>query len=144
VKVLFDTSVLIASVLESHPHHRRALPVVLRAANGNDEGHVAAHGLAETYAVLTTLPVSPRIGPDAAHRLVAENIIAHFDVVALTAREYQRLIAQLPESAIIGGATYDAIHVVCARKVGVDRLYTFNTAHFRRIAPDLAESIAAP
>jgi len=39
---------------------------------------------------------------------------------------------------------YDALLLACARKCGADVIYTFNTDHFVRIAPDLAERIQAP
>lgn len=144
MNALFDTSVLVASLVAKHPHHPRAISAVARVLGGHETGYVAAHGLAETYAVLTTLPVTPRIGPEAAHRMLADNILAHFRTVALTAREYGTVVTSIAEQGTIGGATYDAIHAACARKAHADRLYTFNTAHFRRVAPDLADHVVAP
>jgi predicted nucleic acid-binding protein len=144
VKALFDTSVLVAALVAKHPHHPRAMAAVRRVLTDDETGCVSAHGLAETYAVLTSLPVTPRIGPESAHRMVADNVLAHFDLVALTAREYVAVVASAAEQGTIGGATYDAIHAACARKARVDRLYTFNTPHFRRVAPDLAHHVVAP
>jgi predicted nucleic acid-binding protein len=144
VKVFFDSSVLVASLVARHPHHPRAMSVVSRALRGQDKAHVAAHGLAETYAVLTTLPVTPRIGPDAAHRLVHENVAVLCEVIALESKEYAEVIAAQAELGISGGAVYDALHAACARKAGVRRLFTFNVSHFRRVAPDLEERIVAP
>ena len=34
--------------------------------------------------------------------------------------------------------------IECAREAGCDLLYTFDLGDFRRLAPDLAERIAAP
>ncbi|MBM4421719.1 MAG: type II toxin-antitoxin system VapC family toxin [Chloroflexi bacterium] len=144
MKVAFDTSVLVASLVRQHPRHAAALSVVHRVLQGRDHGHVAAHGLAETYAVLTTLPLSPRISPETAHRLVTANVVEQFEVVALTAREYAVLVASLPERGIAGGSTYDAIHAACAAKAGVERLFTFNVRDFTRAAPELADRITSP
>jgi predicted nucleic acid-binding protein len=146
VKLFFDTTVLVASVVRQHPHHERAIPVIERALAKGAEGCVAAHGLAEMYAVLTTLPVQPRVSPDVAHRLVSDNVIAHFTVVALTGREYASLVSSFAERGVRGGATYDAIHLACARKANADRIYTFNVSDFRRLAtdPDLEARISAP
>ena len=144
MKLFFDTSVLVASVVSEHPHHARALPVIRSALSSRNEGCIAAHALAETYAVLTTLPVSPRIAPEAAQKLVAENLVGRFEVVALSAREYERLIGSLPERGAIGGSVYDVIHLECASKAAADRIYTFNVADFRRLAPTMADRIAAP
>jgi predicted nucleic acid-binding protein len=144
MKVFFDSSVLVASLVARHPHHARAMSVVSRAVRGRDAAHVAAHGLAETYAVLTTLPLVPRIAPDAAQRMIKENLLARCEVVTLTAAEYEAVLASLAERGISGGATYDAIHAACARKVPVKRLFTFNVNHFHRVAPDWEDRIAAP
>jgi predicted nucleic acid-binding protein len=144
VKVFFDTSVLVSSLVAKHPHHERAMAVVARVLRRVDEAHVAAHGVAETYAVLTTLPVVPRIGPDMAGRLIRDNILAHFRIVVLEAREYLSVVGSLPEKGIMGGAVYDAIHVACAQKAAAKRLYTFNVAHFQRIAPEWNKRVVAP
>lgn len=144
MKVFFDTSVLVAAVLAEHPHHARALPAIRSTLSSRNEACIAAHALAETYAVLTTLPVSPRIGPEAAQKLVAENLVGQFEVVALTAREYERLIRSLPERGAMGGAVYDVLQLECAIKAAADRIYTFNVSDFRRLAPGLADHITAP
>lgn len=59
MKILFDTSMLVAAMVESHPHHTLAFPWLQRVKQRLDEGVVAAHTLAELYAVLTRLPVHP-------------------------------------------------------------------------------------
>jgi predicted nucleic acid-binding protein len=144
MRIFLDTSVLVASLVSTHPHHQAAMAVVRRVLSAKDEGTVAAHGVAETYAVLTTLPVSPRIGPEVARRLITDNVVAHFQTIALTSREHERLIDGLAENGIAGGTTYDALQAACAEKAGASRLYTFNVGHFRRVAPHLAKRIVAP
>lgn len=47
MKILFDTSVFIAGLVESHPEHGRALPYLQRVKRGEDEGIVSVHSLAE-------------------------------------------------------------------------------------------------
>jgi predicted nucleic acid-binding protein len=146
MRAFFDTTVLVASVVREHPHHARALPAIEAVLGRKNTGCVAAHGLAEMYAVLTRLPVKPRIGPDVALRLVVDNVVAHLDVVALTAREYARLVTTLASRNVVGGATYDALHLACAAKAKADRIYTFNVTDFRRLADDpaLHDRIGAP
>ena len=70
MRVLLDTSVLVAAMVEAHPAHAEALPWVQRVRDGTDIGLVAAHSVAELYAVLTTLPVEPRIPPESARHLI--------------------------------------------------------------------------
>ena len=74
MKALLDTSVLVAAVVQAHPQHGRALPWLARGRRGEFQLFVASHTLAEMFAVLTTLPVKPRISPSTAWRLVSENV----------------------------------------------------------------------
>ena len=56
MRFLLDTSVLVAAMVEAHPMHITALPWLRRAKDRLDSGLVAAHSVAELYAILTTLP----------------------------------------------------------------------------------------
>lgn len=144
MKLFFDTSVLVASLVAAHPHHSRAISALRPVIAGDDTGMLAAHSLCEVYAVLTSLPVTPRIGPAAAHQLIEQNLRERLSPVALDADEYLRLVGSLPRAQVSGGATYDALLLAAARKARADRIYTFNLDHFQRLAPDLLGLIAAP
>ena len=61
MKVLFDTSVIVAALIESHPMHERAFPWLKQAKAREFDLVVASHTLAELYAVLSTFPIKPRI-----------------------------------------------------------------------------------
>jgi predicted nucleic acid-binding protein len=43
MRVLFDTSVLVAAMVELHPAHEKALSWLQRAKDGTHQGFVAAH-----------------------------------------------------------------------------------------------------
>lgn len=144
MKVFCDTSVLVASATRAHEHYARAAAIVRRVLNGSDEGYIAAHGLLETYAVLTRLPVAPRISSAMAYRIIQENFIAPFQIVSLSIKEQEKLLARLAEGGISGGSVYDALQIECAKKAEVDRILTFNAGHFLRMAEDLRDKIAAP
>lgn len=79
MKVFFDTSVLVGASENSHPHYVRAWPALRRVATGKDRGFMSVHSIAEVYAALTRLPVQPRIHPAEAERIVADNILPHFE-----------------------------------------------------------------
>jgi predicted nucleic acid-binding protein len=144
VKIFLDTNVLVAACIEEHEHHARALPLVQSVHQRRLEGVVSAHSLLECYAILTRLPRSPRITPIQAAKLVEENIVRHFGVVALTAKEYGELASKLGQENIVGGRAYDALHVECASKSAAERIYTFNVQHFTALAGNLSARIAAP
>jgi len=144
VKILLDTSILVAAMVEAHPFHEQGLIWLKRVTNGADEGVIAAHSLAELYSILTTLPVQPRISPDEARRLIQHNVIQKFDVITLTSQDYTEVIELLAEIGIIGGATYDALILRAAAIAKVDLVVTLNERDFRRVYPDLADKIVAP
>ena len=144
MKVLLDTSVLVAAMVEAHPAHTLALPWLQKAKTRIHTGLVAAHSLAELYAILTTLPVQPRILPATAYQLIKRNVLDSLEVVALTQEDYAALIEHLSETGLLGGTTYDALILGAAWKANVDQVVTLNEKDFRRIYPGLSEKIVSP
>ena len=144
MKVLLDTSVLVAALVRSHPRHADAVPWLARARREEIDLVVAAHTLAELHATLTTLPVRPRISPETAGRLRQENLPAATEVVALGAEQYREVVERMVELGLVGGVIYDALIARAAEEAGVDRLITLNEADFRRAWPDGRERIAGP
>jgi predicted nucleic acid-binding protein len=63
MKVCFDTSTLVAALLQQHPHHAIAFPSLQAVKAGTVQGHLTTHGLAELFATLTALPLKPRLLP---------------------------------------------------------------------------------
>ena len=141
MKVFCDTNVLVAAFLQSHPQHHAARPVVERVKAGKDQGFIAAHSLAEAYAVLTRLPGADQVAPTVAWQLIGENVLKGFTVVSLTAREYADTLEKAARAGVEGGRTYDALLLAAAAKSGADRIYTLNTRHFRALAEDQLRSL---
>lgn len=144
MRILFDTSMLVAAVVEGHPAHAVAFPWLQRVKARTDVGVVTAHSLAEMYAVLTRLPVRPAIPPAIAQRIIAINILDTCEVVALTAADYTALLGHVAGQGVIGGAVYDALLLHAAWRANVDRVVTLNARDFRRVYPALADRIVSP
>jgi len=144
VKVLFDTSVLVAALVEAHPMHQRALPWMQRAKAGEITMVVTSHSVAKLYAVLTALPVQPRITAALAWQLIHENIARAATMIALSWGDYRAVIKQLPRGGIVGGVIYDALIVRAAQKARAARLVTLNPTDFQRVWPDGHHVITAP
>ena len=142
--ILFDTSVLIAAFVESHPMHKRAFPWLKQAKAKEFEMIVAAHTVAELYAVLSTLPIKPRISPLIARKLIGENIESTGKIIALTPREYISVIKEISEMGLVGGVTYDALIAKVAQKSKVEKLLTLNVDHFTRVWPGGEKIIVLP
>ena len=145
MRIFCDTSVLVAAFVTGHPHYARALPLIERVKAGSDDGFIAAHSLAETYAVLTRLPAANRVPSGIAWQLISENLLKGFSVVALTQKEYGTTLERAASEGIEGGRIYDALLIAAAAKASVERIYTFNVGHFQDLAEDaLRERIVAP
>lgn len=112
---------------------------------GQDLGFMSSHSLAEVYAALTRLPVRPRIHPAEAARIIADNLIPHFAIVPIRKADYVEALEAAAGGGWVGGKIYDALLMSCAARCAVERIYTFNLADFRLLAPAaLQEKIAAP
>lgn len=144
MNVLFDTAVLIAAMVQAHPMHERALPWLQRVKAQTDTGIVAAHSIAELYAVLTALPVQPRISPGLARRLIQDNVLTTCQIDPLTQDDYEAFVTHLAERGLAGGVTYDALILRAGVKVQVDVIVTLNERDFARIDPRLADRVTAP
>ncbi len=105
---------------------------------------VAAHSVAEFYAVLTRLPINPKISPTLALRLIRENIEAVADIVSLTEDEYMQIVINMAELGLAGGVVYDAIIAMAAKKSNCAALLTLNKRDFVRVWPEGEERIIEP
>ncbi len=144
MRVLFDTSVLVAGVVEAHPLHDRCLPWLEKARRESIDFLVAAHSIAELYAVLSAYPTRPRIAPGVAARLVRENVIALAESVALSASDYEAAIQAAAELSLSGGVVSDALIARAAQKAKADRLLTLNARDFIRVWPGGTGVVASP
>lgn len=144
MKVLLDTSVLVSALVPAHEHHARCLPWLSRSVSREIRAFVASHSLTELYAVLTVLPLRPRISPDVAARLIEESVTKHARLVGLEPGEVAELVRDAAGWGLSGGVVHDALIAGVARKARVDLLVTLNVADFRRAWPDGHDRIAAP
>lgn len=145
MKVLLDTSVIVPALVQKHDFHSRAFDILSRVQSRDDDGYVSAHGLAEIYAVLTTLPPPFRHSPEQALLSIEENVQKYFTISNLSGDEYVTLLREAALRGIQGGTIYDSILIQSAIKVQVEKIYTFNLKHFQRIAPEeICHSIFSP
>jgi predicted nucleic acid-binding protein len=143
VSVLFDASVLVAGLVEAHPHHSAAFPWIRRVQARQLEGAVAAHSLAETFSVLTTLPHQPRITPAAGLRLIQVSLL-RFRVVPLGARDYLSVVGTLADAGLAGGIIYDALAARAAAKIHAERILTLNRRDFERLEGIFGVRVVSP
>jgi predicted nucleic acid-binding protein len=128
LRQFFDSSVLIPVSYADHPHHAVSAAVFLTASK--NDSFCALRTLGEVYAVLTGMPLRPRIsGKDGI--AILKQIRERLALVSLTEDEYVSAIETV-SSSIIGGAAYDALIARCAVKSGAEVLFTSNLRDFSR------------
>lgn len=125
-----DTSCMVAAVCTWHEHHEATAAAIEARLERGEQLAVAAHALAEAYAVLTRFPSPHRLSPGDAWSLIEANFATGARVAALSGRDYTALIRRLSASGIGGGRTYDALIAQCAKRAGARALLTLNPRHF--------------
>jgi predicted nucleic acid-binding protein len=133
VKAFFDTSVLVGAFYGDHPKHSACLRLLEDASK---KTHCcAAHAVAELYAVMTRLPVRPRITPEQG-LLFVENVRDHLSVITLSAAEQFEAAADAARRGLGGPKVYDLLTLKCAAKAGAERVYALESSELARLAPD--------
>ncbi|MEO1145234.1 MAG: PIN domain-containing protein [Cyanobacteria bacterium J06638_22] len=143
MKVLFDTTVLVAGTLTQHPNHEPCFVELQRVFSGQHQGYLSTHSLAETYSVLTRLPIQPRISPANAESII-QRLLQYLEPVALTSKNYQAAIAQMTTLNLAGGAIFDALIAQAALNISAIRLLTLNPNHFTRLGAAIAQITEVP
>ena len=143
MRVCFDTSVLVPALVAAHPLHARALCWVQAAATKEIEGVTAWHAAAETWSVLTRLPVSPHVTAGAAAQMV-ERLVQHVRPLAMTPALYRKAIHRCAERGAGSEAIFDALHLVAAEVSRSDVLVTLNPDDFERLAGERGPRIIVP
>ena len=132
-RYLCDTSVLVASVCDWHQHYSLSRNEILGRTQAGQELVLAAHSLAETYAVLTRLPGHYRLPPEAAIALIQRNWL-ETPTIHLDGREVWDALGEAYRQGATGGRTYDLLIAHCAIKAGASALVTWNLRHFAAFA----------
>jgi predicted nucleic acid-binding protein len=143
MKVMFDSSVIVAALVVSHQSHNACVLQLNQALQQDIQGVISTHSLAEIYSVLTRLPLQPKISPQLAQKQLTANL-QNFEVVPLLVEDYQGAIAQMVSLNILGGGIFDALIAQAALKANVDKLLTLNPNHFNRLSETIASLVEVP
>ncbi|MBI3924598.1 MAG: VapC toxin family PIN domain ribonuclease [Armatimonadetes bacterium] len=136
MKLLFDTSTLVASLTRSHPHHSVCRPWLLAVQAARHHGFICTHSLAELYATLTAMPLRPPLSVPEVHQVLEEAVLQHLVPVALDLPDYRAALEIVTRRLLRSGVIFDALVEVAARKACVDRLVTLNISHFNRLSDE--------
>ncbi len=143
MRVAFDTSVLVAALLEAHPRHERAVLWVDAVTAGRFEGLVAWHGLAEVWAVLTRLPGALSVPAATGHRMV-QRVATRLVPLAMEPEDYEMALERCADRGLRSGAVFDALHLAVAERAGAEAFLTFDPDDFERLAVEGGPRVVLP
>ncbi|HYC55253.1 MAG TPA: PIN domain-containing protein [Candidatus Binatia bacterium] len=132
MKVAFDTSVLVPALIPALPAHADSYSWVCAAVDGRIDGVMSWHAFAETWAVLTRLPMQPAPTPASA-RAALESLRKAIRRIPVDGATYDAAVARCIERGLRSGAIFDALHVICAEKAGANVIVTADVSDFERL-----------
>jgi predicted nucleic acid-binding protein len=122
---LLDSSVLIAALVTDEGRHAECLALLKQGGHS-----VYAHSLLETFSTLTGGRLGLRVDADLAVKLFRETVYPQVQIVELKSEELLSALKEARAHGVRGGAVYDFMHLVAARKAGVATLFTLNLTDF--------------
>lgn len=96
--------------------------------------YLYVHALAEVFATLTGGNRKPRVDADIALQLLEQSVLPFVTTVTLSGRDVVNALSQAKARGVRGGAIYDFLHLVAARKSGVETIFTLDVRHFQALA----------
>ena len=126
VTAFIDTSVLVGAMVADEEHHGACAALLDAGSIG-----IFAHGLVETFCTLTGGRSAFRMSADDASSILEEDFVPSLEVISLTPTETLRALRESKQHGVRGGAIFDYLHLVAARKAKAKRIYTLNLSNFR-------------
>lgn len=131
VEVFFDTSVLLAGLVDFGPQSGPAQSVMHAVAEKTIRAPGTAwHCCLEFFSVATRLPAEFRLRPADAVRLLQEEVFPRLSVHDLATEDRESMLRFLASDKIAGGRIYDVHIAEVARSAGAKVIVTDNRRHF--------------
>jgi len=125
---LLDSSVLIAALLPKEHLHDQCLRELSRP-----QVHVYIHALNEVFSTLTGGRLGYQIAAKQVARMIRQHLLSRVSVIALSEEEIMEAQEAAERCGVRGGAIYDYMHFVAAKKAGVEAIVTLNTSDFTHL-----------
>jgi predicted nucleic acid-binding protein len=126
VKSAVDSTIIISALCSSDPRHAACRKRMMSAS------HAAfTHALTETFSTLTGGRLGFRISASDAASLLREQISSKLNIVSLDKVNLLHAYDEAETRGIRGGAIYDYLHLVAARRAGAKIFFTLNLADFQ-------------
>ena len=134
-----DTSVLVAAAVAAESHHADCSRLLDRGELG-----FYVHGLVEFFSTLTGGRKAFRLSPQQAAEILETDYVSMLQITTLSPGETLRAMGECQSRGVQGGAIFDYLHLVAARKGKARRFYTLNGSNFRAFQRDGDPEILSP
>ncbi len=136
---LLDTSVILASLDPDEAAHLACHSLVAQG------GHcLYVHAPAEAFSILTGGQRARKLDASTAFRLLDESVMPFVRTIGLTGKDVLVALREARARGVRGGAVYDYLHLVAARKAAVISLITLDQRHFQALVRAGDPRIEAP
>lgn len=136
---LIDSSILIAALLPGEDYHRESLNQIELP-----DTFLHVHALNESFSILTGGRLGFRIDADTAAKLIRDRISGKLKIIILDGEEILDSLAEAKRHGVRGGAIYDFMHLVAARKAEVDEIVTLNINDFTALVREGDPEVKLP
>lgn len=120
-----DSSIIVAAMNSADPDHKACLKILI------DHRNIAyTHSLSETFSTLTGGRLGFRIPAAMAAEMLRDQLMPRIKTVSLDADDLLSAYGECESRGIRGGAIYDYLHLVAARKAGAKIFQTLNESDF--------------
>ncbi|MDQ8191875.1 PIN domain-containing protein [Roseibacillus persicicus] len=127
MKIALDSSVLVAALVPEQDFHL-ACRVLLKERH---ERSTFSHALVETFNTVTGGRLGVRLAASEAEGLIGVILDRLIQPVSLSPRDLMRAFGEAEARGVRGGAIYDFLHLVAARKAKSEFMVTLNLRHFQ-------------
>lgn len=134
-----DSSVLVEALARNESRHAECFALLQRGGWA-----VYAHALLETFSNLTGGRLAERLSPQSAARLIESTVLPRVTVVELDAAEQMAALGEAQRAGARGGAIYDFLHLVAARKARAPSFVTLDLSDFRAFTGNDLPRIVSP
>lgn len=128
MSAFLDSSVLVSAVAADELKHAECLALLLHGGNC-----IYSHVLLETFSTLTGGKLGVRVTPELAAQMLSQTILPRVSVIELSTVEIIGALDVAQTRGVRGGAVYDYMHLLAARKGGASVIYTLNSADFQHL-----------
>ncbi len=139
MSAFLDSSVLVAALSPDEPSHSQCLALLLDGG-----GIIYSHALLETFSILTGGKLGVRVAPDLAARILSETVLPRVRVIELSMPEILAGLANAQIRGARGGAVYDYMHLLAAKKGGASVIRTLNLTDFQHLRRDDDPEVLLP